>query len=188
MTITEHATKRAMRRLETTCRRRIQQLDDAIRLGNQPDVRALCDAIGALRGRPIYLEALPLSGPHTGVWIADAAADHIYFARDASIPYQEHIILHELAHMLRHHRPIESESELLQREWFPLLDPDRIRALLARSRYDDADEREAELLASLLAQQWRHARPQRGTADMDWEPTPAVRWLREQAGELGEPS
>lgn len=183
MTINEHATKRVMRQLEAICRRHVQQVDDAVRLGTIPDVRALCDVIGELRGRSIHLEALPLSGRHTGVWLADAVADHIYFARDASPPYQEHIVLHELAHMLRHHHPLESESALLQREWFPLLDPERIRMLLTRSRYDDADEREAELLASLLEQRWRHARLQRRAAQMDREAPPAVRWLREQAGE-----
>lgn len=181
MTMRRDAAKREMRALEASCQAQLQQLDAAIHLRDIPDVRALCDAIGTHRMRPISLEALPLSGQQTGFCIAGESGDTIYFDREASPPYQAHIILHELAHLLRKHVATSPEvAELVQQEWFPLLDPQRLRHLVARSRYDFAHEREAELFASLLEQRWRRARRQHGE-DYGTPPAPAIQWLREQA-------
>ncbi len=130
-----------MRALEDACRALVRQLDAAVPLAGIADVHALCGAIGALRGRPIQAEPLPLSPPHSGLWLAGAQTDYIFYARDVSPLHEEHIILHELAHLLRGHRPnAQEEAEAFQRAWFTLLDvgavSDALRTALSRSRYD----------------------------------------------------
>ncbi len=176
-----NAAQRELQALKAACRTQVQQLDRTMHFQDIPDIRTLCDAIARQRGRRIHLEALPLPPQETGFWLADHDGDTIYYARDASLPYQEHIILHELAHILRNHRPLATEIELLQRQWFPLLDPERLRTLLGRSHYDHLQEREAELLASLIEQRWRRVRPKRGVDEDGHAAPPAIRWLREQA-------
>lgn len=183
MTTRRDATKQEMRALEASCQAQLRQLDAAIHLRDIPDIRVLCDAIGANRGRPIFLEPLPLSGEQTGFYVGGELGDTIYYDREASPPHQDHIILHELAHVLRKHVPASPEEvELVRQEWFPLLDPQRLRPFVARSSYDFAHEREAELFASLLEQRWRRARRQHGEDD-GTPPPPAIQWLREQARE-----
>lgn len=147
-----------MRTMEAVCWARIQQVDAAIHLRDIPDIRVLCDALGTHRQRRIHLQPLSLPPRHTGVWLADDAVDHIYYARDATLPHQEHIILHELAHLLLGHHSAAGPPELLQRDWFPLLDAVRVRSALARSWYDDRHEQEAELFASIFEQHWRTLR------------------------------
>ena len=90
--------ERALRR---RCRNLLRQLDARPPL----DIPEMCAQLGILRGRPIYLRAhpLPASGPF-GVWLSLSAADYIFYQEHTSQPHQEHIILHELGHLIAEHR------------------------------------------------------------------------------------
>ena len=58
----------------------------------------------------------------------------------------------------------EAEVELLQALLFPHLDQTLVRSALAalgRTRYDTRQEREAELLATLIEHRWRRLRRRR---------------------------
>jgi hypothetical protein len=110
-------------------------------------VHILCDQIAARRGRPIRL--IPMAGLTgvCGLWIATDATDLICYERDTTRPHQDHIILHELSHLLCEHFPVGLPAALL-----PDLDPAMVRAVLGRAGYSTAEEREAETLASLIRQ------------------------------------
>jgi hypothetical protein len=72
------------------------------------DVRAFTATVSSRRGRPIHL--LPKSarlGP-CGVWLAMPSADYVFFENATSPLHREHIILHELGHLLRNHAPRSS--------------------------------------------------------------------------------
>ncbi len=108
-------------------------------------VEALCASVSRHRGRPVRLVELDFSTDiGCGRWIATDETDYICVDQAASAPLREHIVLHEVAHMLCGHRgilgPILSE--------FKLLDPAMVLRVLGRTVYDDVEEREAELLAS----------------------------------------
>ena len=178
---------RELRALQASCSAHVEYLDSMLHLAEIRDIRTLCTAVGILRGRQIQLEALPLKPPQSGLWIAGAQRDYIFYARDASPLHCEHIVLHELAHLLRNHPPlVDEEAESLQLSWFPLLDIEAIRealdTALGRSRYDVVQEREAELLATLLEQRWRERRDERSDTADDGASRPALRWLRALEG------
>ncbi len=108
-------------------------------------VEALCTNVSRHQDRPVRLVELDLSTDvGCGRWIATDEADYICVDRAASTPLREHIVLHEVAHILCGHRgilgPVLNE--------FKHLDPATVRRVLGRTVYDDAEEREAELLAS----------------------------------------
>jgi hypothetical protein len=111
------------------------------------DVHILCDQIAARRGRPIRL--VPMAGLTgvCGLWIATDTTDLVCYERDTTRPHQDHIILHELSHLLCEHFPVGLPAALL-----PDLDPAMVRTVLGRAGYSTAEEREAETLASLIRQ------------------------------------
>lgn len=117
------------RRLRQECRRLLEEL------GIRPplDVRELCRLVGRRRGRPIHLtpHRFPVPGPF-GAWTAGAEADHIYYQAQTSTVHQDHIILHELSHLLAGHEPTPEE------------------ALFRRTHYDTAQEYEAEAVATII--------------------------------------
>jgi hypothetical protein len=112
------------------------------------DVHELCERVAARRGRPIRL--LPVAGLTgvCGLWIATDTTDLICYERDTTRPHQDHIILHELSHVLCDHYPVPVPGTAL----FPDLDPGMVRAVLGRAGYTSDEEREAETLASLIRQ------------------------------------
>ncbi|WP_244336702.1 secondary metabolite protein [Streptomyces seoulensis] len=66
--------------------------------------------------------------------------------------HQDHIIAHEFSHLLLGHhedRPISALASSL----ITTMDPAVVQMMLGRTKYDDAEERETESLASLLQRQ-----------------------------------
>ncbi|WP_420879004.1 hypothetical protein [Rhodococcus sp. (in: high G+C Gram-positive bacteria)] len=96
----------------------------------------------------------------TGAWIPSARMDHIFVTSQAAGAYREHIICHELAHVIFRHRADTRSAEALQaaylRRLMPNIHPDHMKTLLPsavcrhRAVLVDPIEREAEWLATLL--------------------------------------
>lgn len=147
--------KKELRAVEALCRARLHTLESWMRLEEITDVQGLCEVIEAHMGRRIHLEPWPMARDMAGLWIANKTRDYIFYAQDATPPHQEHIILHELAHILSGHPQMPIDPQLLQELFFPHLDRDAVHLALSRSCYDDSREREAEVLASLIEQRWR---------------------------------
>ncbi|MET7890440.1 hypothetical protein ACGFY3_17795 [Streptomyces mirabilis] len=133
-------------KLRRRCRRILQQLDI------QPPLRVevLCHLLGEQRGRPIRLmpHSLPIPGPF-GLWIASSSADYIFYQLETSKIHQDHIILHELGHIMADHQGPDTDDEFL-RQQFPDISTDVIKKALRRSSYDEGHEREAELVATII--------------------------------------
>lgn len=132
-------------------------------LGIRPplDVHELCRRVGLRRGRPIRPVAhpIPVPGPF-GAWISTATADYLLYQRETSRAHQDHIVLHELGHILAGHRCELADDTLpgqldpgdgsaLARR-FPDLAPAAVRRALRRTSYDSAQEREAETVATII--------------------------------------
>jgi IrrE N-terminal-like domain len=134
------------------CRRTAGQLD----LPRPFDAAVLLEELAARRGRPIELLAVP-ARPHTpcGLLVSTLEADYIVYAADTGALHQRHILVHEIAHLLLDHAgsaPLAPATALL-----PHLSPALVQRVLGRTSYDEPQEREAELLASLILS--RAARP-----------------------------
>lgn len=117
------------------------------------NIRTLCERLGRQRGRPIRLLPIQLDATHpSGFWIAVGGTDFIVFDENTSGPHQEHIIAHELAHMICCHRGTAALDSASAKILFPNLDPNLVQEMLGRAGYSDEQEQEAEVLATLLLQ------------------------------------
>jgi hypothetical protein len=130
-------------------RRRCADLVASLDVPRRSDSAFLCRQVGELRGRPIQRlsMSLPAGGP-SGLWAATHDVDYIVFEERAGPLHQEHIVLHELGHILWDH-----EATLVEAGHFPMLtqlDPVVVRQVLGRNRYSAAEEQQAELVASLI--------------------------------------
>ena len=121
-------------------------------LGIDPPLRVdlLCERLGQRRNRPIRLVpySLPVPGPF-GLWLATATRDYIVFQAETSRVHQDHIILHEVGHILADHASDDTDDEYW-RTAMPDLSLDMIRRALRRTSYDAAHEREAETVATII--------------------------------------
>ncbi|MFF4013135.1 hypothetical protein [Streptomyces sp. NPDC001717] len=134
------------RELRRRCKRELRSL------GVQPplNVRVLCRLLGERRNRPIQLVPyrLPASGPY-GLWIATDTTDYIFHQQETSKAHQDHIILHEIGHILADHQSGGLDDALLC-AITPNISPDMVKRLLGRTSYDEEHEREAEMMATII--------------------------------------
>ncbi|WP_330305257.1 MULTISPECIES: hypothetical protein [unclassified Streptomyces] len=91
---------------------------------------------------------LPVPGPF-GVWIATGSADYILYQRETSKVHQDHIILHEVGHIMADHRSTVSGNEIWQ-QLLPDISVEVTKKTLWRTSYDEEHEREAELVATII--------------------------------------
>ncbi|MCE7006440.1 hypothetical protein LWC34_26960 [Kibdelosporangium philippinense] len=114
------------------------------------DLVTFCAHVSELRGRRLELKPIPglsASAP-CGMWVSLADVDYVLYEPATSKLHSEHIILHELAHMLCDHR-LSMDSSVL-RKLLPSISPDVVRRVLGRVDYATEQEQEAEMLASLI--------------------------------------
>jgi Zn-dependent peptidase ImmA (M78 family) len=135
--------ERALRR---QCRSLLRELDIRPPL----DVRELCRRLAERRGRPIRLVAYPIKVPGPfGLWFMTPTTDVIFYQQETAPPHQDHIILHEIGHIIADHPSDESD----ERAWDALAPgrpPESTTRALRRTCYDSAYEREAELVATII--------------------------------------
>lgn len=134
-------------------RRRCEARLRELALPDPFDLAELIRMVSAERGRPLHVRGIP--GPATrerpcGLWIATADDDWVFVDQDTSPLHRQHIVLHELAHMLCRHSAADLPENNLISRLFPDLSPDMVRTVLNRTGYGSVCEREAETLASLI--------------------------------------
>lgn len=131
-------------------RRGVRRLLRELRIDTPLDVRVLCDRLAEHRRRPIKLIPYPLPAPGVfGLWIATVDADYILYQKDTTTAHQEHIILHEIGHIISGHRSDENDNDV----WsaiFPDIPPETVRRALRRDSYGPVHEREAEMVATVI--------------------------------------
>ncbi|GHJ41952.1 hypothetical protein Sm713_75610 [Streptomyces sp. TS71-3] len=126
----------------------VRQLD----LPRVSTVEELCAAVATRAGRPVRLVPRRMRvGEPSGFVERGADADVIHFEQETSGLHRAHIICHELAHLLCGHlAEAPAEDEAAAQVELPTIDADMIRLVLGRSHYDDAAEKEAEILGAEL--------------------------------------
>ena len=144
-----------LRALKRQCESRVKDLNLPVPF----DLRAFCDSLAARRGRPVELRPVVTHAGPWGLWAASDSTDYIFYESDTSPLHQEHIILHELSHLICGHQPVSATQKDLLSELFPDLSPDTVRRVLGRIAYSRAEEREAEMLASVLLERISARRP-----------------------------
>ncbi|MCX4750490.1 hypothetical protein OG455_34120 [Kitasatospora sp. NBC_01287] len=140
--------------MRSSCRRFVRGLD----LPRVAGVRELFPVVEARSGYPIRI--LPISEDIAqgvcGLWIRSTSTDYVFVHPDTSRAHQDHIIAHELGHILREHQglPILPAAPPVADRLVPDLDPRVVKMMLGRTSYEHDDEEEAELIGTYLQ---RHA-------------------------------
>ncbi|WP_029897376.1 hypothetical protein [Nocardia brasiliensis] len=124
------------------------------------------DDVATYRDRPISLVPIDTAllagtgcGTGSGLWIAKHDSDVIVYGADTTEWHAEHIIVHELGHMLLGHgpeQPTEGEPEptaptvTAVAELLPSISPESIAHVLGRTDYGTSRERDAETFADMV--------------------------------------
>lgn len=136
---------------------RCSELIDTLLVPRPFDTDLFLTALSRQRGKEIKLVA-GLSGVDQpcGMLISTPGTDYIYYAEDMPPLQARHTVMHEVGHLLLDHclprsgaaRDTLGDDAL--RLMVPTLSPELVRRILGRTVYDSAQEREAELFASLM--------------------------------------
>ena len=156
--------------------RTCQALVDRLDLPDPFDAESFIAALARKRGRPIELIGVPARPDRPcGLLVTTARSDLIIYSSDTSSVHRQHILLHEAAHLVRGHDAAGAGAggtggtggsgngtsggaggigTLL-----PHLSPSLIRSVLGRTVYTEPQEREAELIATLIHHRVARGRP-----------------------------
>jgi hypothetical protein len=148
----------------TLLRRRCEARIEGWELPVPFDVHQLCRALAEQRQRPIVLRPLLGRDGPCGLWVAGPSSDFIFYDAQTSPLHQQHIILHEISHLLCGHRARPLGEGELRALLFPDLCPRMVERVLQRAGYATDDEQEAELLASVILQRVTARDPARSEA------------------------
>ncbi|HEV2634502.1 MAG TPA: hypothetical protein VGX23_05115 [Actinocrinis sp.] len=139
-------------RIHAACLARLRRLP----MPEPFDLELLCRRISAQRGRPLSIQAWEpglVPSSLTGSCLPYGDQDVIYHQPWATGLHRTQIVLHEIAHLVCGHvahdagRPKAAEAAGL----FDMLGPEAYATMFARhDNYGDAQEREAETMASLM--------------------------------------
>ena len=145
--------------LRARCRQRVDDLLGHTGIPYPWDINQFVDRLERHRARDIDLCAIPWAvGDSCGAWQQHPDHDVIAYAENTSGFHQDHIILHEIGHMISQHRGRcvlpEDEAQRIA----PDLTPTAFAHLLDRGT-SHAEEREAETIAVMIHQRSR-IRPQ----------------------------
>ncbi len=136
-------------KLRRRCEALLEQLDPP-----RPfSLDLLCRSLEEQRGRALHLHPLPLEAATAGacgLWLATGRDDHIFFEQQTTRAHQEHIVLHEIGHMLFDHHSVQTDELGGLTTLLPDLSPRLIERLLGRTDYTRREEQEAEMFASVL--------------------------------------
>ncbi|MGH3864139.1 hypothetical protein [Actinokineospora sp.] len=132
--------------------KKCRTLVDGLALPRPFSVSALVEMLAEQRQRPIDIGTLPagLTVNACGAWLHLADRDVIFVEAKTSPFHRDHIVLHEIGHMLCDHRSKADDIVADLGRFLPDLSPALVRRLLARTSYSTDEEQEAELVASLI--------------------------------------
>lgn len=133
------------------------------------DLDSLVQRISSQRGRPIVLMPTAMAfGNLCGLWLGTAQADYVFYEENTSRLHQKHIVCHEIGHILRQHSASRTLGSDIARALTAAVDPAEVQRVLGRDTYNDDQEFEAELIATLIIR--RISRRQASEAPMAVNP------------------
>lgn len=148
-----------MKRVKKRCEARLREIPIPIPF----DVHVFAEQVAVRRRRPIVLHPMPLLGSPFGVCVSRPAADYVVYEQDTTPLHRQHIIVHELCHLICGHLAVGAGDPIALRS---AEFPDEPRAL-PRATYDDDDEQEAEMLTTLILVRVHNAQANTAATDPD---------------------
>ncbi|MFD4258652.1 hypothetical protein ACFWR9_13700 [Streptomyces sp. NPDC058534] len=120
-----------------------------LQLPHVTNIRDLSDEVSRRTGRKVVLEPREQAPSVCGACAVTESAVHVFYDPRTSSLHQDHIIAHEFSHLLlghHEHRPVSA----LAPAFITSVDAATVQMMLGRTKYHDDEERDTELLASLL--------------------------------------
>lgn len=115
------------------------------------DLQSLCHRVGEMRGRAVVLMPTAMTfGNLCGLWLATARTDYVFYEKHTTVLHQRHIVFHELGHILRGHVASRTLGADIARALTSAIEPGQMDRVLGRDSYTDDQEREAELIGTLI--------------------------------------
>lgn len=139
--------------LRRRCEAVVRTLDHRVGIPTPWELNTFLDRLEQERGR--LIELIPFTatvpGSPCGIWVGTDSRDLIYHEEATSVLHQDHIILHEIAHMICNHTGVallnaEHVRSLLQTDTVK----GQVQTVLGRGAYTTVEEQEAELVATLI--------------------------------------
>lgn len=132
-------------------RRECESLVEGLDIPEPFDLESLCQHLGAQRQRPIVLMPTAMAfGNLCGLWLGTARADYVFYEENTSRLHQKHIVCHEIGHILRQHSASRTLNSDIARALTAAVEPGEVQRVLGRDTYNDDQEFEAELIATLI--------------------------------------
>ncbi|WP_143230711.1 hypothetical protein [Actinosynnema sp. ALI-1.44] len=115
-------------------------------------IEDLCAALAERRGRPLLLHELDLAALPFGLWYFDGERDHVISRAGTTGYHRDHIVLHEICHMLAGHNtgPATADGDDMAA---------RVIAAAVASPHTNAQEELAEAFATMVLKQARKRPP-----------------------------
>ncbi|WP_427889187.1 hypothetical protein ACQHIV_38095 [Kribbella sp. GL6] len=142
-------------------RRRCRRLAATVPMPAPFDQDRFLAGIAELRGRPIEVLTSAVDVP-CGLLVSTDAIDYILAPSNTTSLHRQHIVFHEVAHLLCEH----GEGTTVPAPVLPGLSADLVRRVLGRSAYTDPQEREAELVATFLTQRLADPAPREYSGEL----------------------
>ncbi|WP_407836334.1 hypothetical protein ACE1OC_07590 [Streptomyces sp. DSM 116496] len=139
-----------MRHPQPSLRKRCEAILGRLDLRHPFSLDGLCERIAEQRGRPIRLHPLPKEAAESGVcglWVGTADVDYVFYEAQTTRLHREHIVLHEIGHILFGHHSLEAPVEDSPGAGGA---DGPVPTVLGRTNYTTRQEREAEMLASMI--------------------------------------
>ncbi|MGI5457596.1 hypothetical protein ACQEWB_31390 [Streptomyces sp. CA-249302] len=121
----------------------------ALELPNVTNIRDLRDEVSRRTGREVVLQAREQVPSVCGACAVLESVIYVFYDPRTSLLHQDAIIAHEIMHLLLGHYKTRPLSALAP-SFITTVDLAAVQIMLGRTKYDEAEERDAELLASLL--------------------------------------
>ncbi|ROO60185.1 hypothetical protein EDC02_2043 [Micromonospora sp. Llam0] len=139
--------------LRRTCRDRLRQLEEqGLRMPRPFDAPQLCQRVGTVLGQRITLVGVPMpAGAPFGLTFFTDAGHVVAYEERTSRVHRDHIIAHEIGHILLGHRALALDDQQASQLLMPALRPSLVHRVLARNGvYSRGEEQEAEMMATIL--------------------------------------
>ncbi|MDG4766031.1 hypothetical protein O7632_18265 [Solwaraspora sp. WMMD406] len=144
---------KSTRSLRQTCLTRLRQLQErGLRLPSPFDADELCRRVGDVLGQGITLVGVPMpTGAPFGLTFFTDAGHIVAYEQRTSRVHRDHIIAHEISHILLDHRTLAIDGRQASQLLMPALRPTLVHRVLNRTGvYSRGEEQEAEMLATIL--------------------------------------
>jgi hypothetical protein len=131
--------------------RRCEEIVDTLTIPVPFEPAVFIDELARQRGTRI--ELIPVTTQEAtpcGMVVSTDRAEYIFYAQNTTRLHQAHILLHEVGHLLCGHEGAAAVDGSVASVLLPNLPVALVRRVLGRTVYSEAEEQEAEVLASLI--------------------------------------